>query len=287
MSPVGSAIALPPGTAERIRAHSQAHSELKDPCKCARRRQPDNQALQNTQTRVALHDADHAQNRLRGHQAIGIQDQSEIEFVTPARHEILDVSRFESGVVRAASIADAHVWRPALAQAPNAGFFGLDTFRPGRVAENEDLECLSISRLLKTLDHPIEMTHDPIRILVADTAENGGLGVDGVRWITFERTDSGGRVAMATHQSKADDGVPKADHGPGQGQREAQGQHRVEKVEATARQGGDHERDCACSRGDDQKEEQGAATRHHRRIGFSVVRGVRGATRQHPILHNK
>ena len=51
VAPIGSAIALPPGAADRVGAHAEPHAELEDAGERAGRRQADDQALQNAELR--------------------------------------------------------------------------------------------------------------------------------------------------------------------------------------------------------------------------------------------
>ena len=65
VAPVGAAIALPPGAAERVGAHAEPHAELEDAGEGAGRRHADDQALQDADARIGLHDAHQPQDRVR------------------------------------------------------------------------------------------------------------------------------------------------------------------------------------------------------------------------------
>ena len=57
VAPIGSAIALPPRAADGVGAHAEPHAELEDAGKGAGRRHADDQALQDAEPRIDLHDA--------------------------------------------------------------------------------------------------------------------------------------------------------------------------------------------------------------------------------------
>src|ERR1035441_1621583 len=96
MAPIGAAISLPPGAADGVRAHAEPHTELKEACEGAGRRQSDDQPLQDTEFGVRLHDADEAQDGVRRHEAVGVERHSEFMVAAPALTEIANIA----GLVR-------------------------------------------------------------------------------------------------------------------------------------------------------------------------------------------
>ena len=99
VAPIGPAIALPPGAADGVGAHAEPHAELEDAREGAGRGQPDDEALQDAELRVGLHDAHQPQHRIRGHQAVGIEHDREFVLRAPALAEIADVAGLEAGIL--------------------------------------------------------------------------------------------------------------------------------------------------------------------------------------------
>ena len=110
--PVGSAIGLPPGPADRVGAQPQPHAELKHPREGAGRRQADDQALQDAEPRIGLHDANEAQDGVGGDEAIRVQRDRELMLTAPARAEIADVAGLEAGIGRAPAVGDGNAIAP-------------------------------------------------------------------------------------------------------------------------------------------------------------------------------
>ena len=61
--PIGPAIGLPPRAADGVGAHAEPHAELEDAGEQARRRQADDESLQDAEPRIRLHDAHQTQDR--------------------------------------------------------------------------------------------------------------------------------------------------------------------------------------------------------------------------------
>ena len=75
--------------------------------KALRRGRADDEALQDADARMRLHDAHEAQDRLARHQAVGVERQHQVVVRAPALAEIAQVAGLEAGVVGAAAIDDA------------------------------------------------------------------------------------------------------------------------------------------------------------------------------------
>ena len=73
MPPIGTAISKPPGASHGVRAHAMSHSELEKATKGTFGRHSNNEALQNPNFRVGLHDPDKFDDRLTRHQAIRVK----------------------------------------------------------------------------------------------------------------------------------------------------------------------------------------------------------------------
>ena len=73
VAPIRAAVGLPPGAADGPGAHAEPHAELEDARERAGRRQADHQPLQDAELRIGLHDAHEAQDRGRGHEAVGVE----------------------------------------------------------------------------------------------------------------------------------------------------------------------------------------------------------------------
>ena len=116
VAPIGSAIALPPGAADGVRAHAEPHAELKDPRKGAGGRKAHDQSLKNAEPGIGLHDANQTQNGVGGHETVGVERHREIVFAAPALAEITDVAGLVAGVDRAAPVGDRDPVAPARGQ---------------------------------------------------------------------------------------------------------------------------------------------------------------------------
>ena len=114
VAPVGAAIALPPGRADGPGAHAEPHAELEEARERAGRGQADDEALQNAELRIGLHDAHQAQDRRRGHEAVGVERDGEFVLAAPALAEVPEVAGLEAGVVGAAAIGHRDAAAPLL-----------------------------------------------------------------------------------------------------------------------------------------------------------------------------
>ena len=75
MPPIRPAVGRPPGLPHGVGAHAKPHAKLKDPRKCRMRGRSDDQALENANLRIGLHDADEIDDGLARHQAVGVKRQ--------------------------------------------------------------------------------------------------------------------------------------------------------------------------------------------------------------------
>src|SRR4051794_13052819 len=116
VAPVGAAVALPPRAADRVGAHAEPHAELENARERAARRYPGDEALQNAELRISLHDAHEANNALRSHQAVGVEDDRKIVLRAPALAEIADVAGLEAGISLASAVTDCNARLKAAGQ---------------------------------------------------------------------------------------------------------------------------------------------------------------------------
>src|SRR5207237_2025191 len=106
VAPIRAAIGLPPRASDRIGAHAKPHAELEDAGEQARSRQPHDQALQDTDPGIDLHDPDEPDNRVRGHVAVGIERNRELVAAPPALAEFAYIAGLEADIHSATPIAD-------------------------------------------------------------------------------------------------------------------------------------------------------------------------------------
>src|SRR4051794_34521498 len=115
MPPVRPAVALPPGTADRVGPHAVAHAELEDPRERARARQPYDQLLQDADLRVRLHGLGQPHDRGTGHHAVGVEHQQEVEVAPTPLKEVPKVAGLVPVMLRSAAVLGANaVPRPSL-----------------------------------------------------------------------------------------------------------------------------------------------------------------------------
>ena len=172
MPPIRSAIGLPPRASDRVGAHAEPHAELEDAGEQARRRQPHDQALQDTEPGIDLHDPDQPDNRVRRHEAVGIERDRELVAASPALAEFADIAGLEAGIHGTAPVADRDPIAPACDQ------FGKERLLPDRkigiagIAEEVEMEALAVAGSVDTLEHRLEVADDTERQLVANAKQD-------------------------------------------------------------------------------------------------------------------
>ena len=115
--PVGAAVGLPPGTADRPRAHAKTHAKLEDARKGTGRRHADDKPLQDAELRIGLDDADHPQDGRRGHVAVRVERHHEIVGVSPSLEKVADVACLVARVGRSPPIGQGEAACPTVAPA--------------------------------------------------------------------------------------------------------------------------------------------------------------------------
>ena len=81
------------------------HPELKQPREGAGRRGADDEALQDAETRMRLHDPLELQDRFARHQAVAVERQEERIVPAPAPHEVADIAGLPAGALLAPPVA--------------------------------------------------------------------------------------------------------------------------------------------------------------------------------------
>ena len=142
VTPVGPAVALPPGAADGVGAHAETHAELEDARKGAGRRHADDQALQDAELRIGLHDAHETQHGIGGHQAVGVQRQGEVMLLAPAVAEVADVAGLEAGIHFAAAIGERNAAAPGVRQLREMPALDGGMRKVAGVAQHIDVELL-------------------------------------------------------------------------------------------------------------------------------------------------
>ena len=112
MPPIGTAVGLPPGAPDGVRAHAEPHAELEQPRKGAGRGQSGHETLQDAEPRIGLHDANEPSDGSCGHQTVRIEHDREVVARPPALAEIADIAGLEAGVVRTATVANGDARTP-------------------------------------------------------------------------------------------------------------------------------------------------------------------------------
>ena len=218
MPPVRSAIALPPGTADRVGAHAEPHAELKDTGKGARGWHTDHQRLQNAQPRIDLHDAHQFEHELHGHDAVGVEHDRKIVVLAPAPAELGDIARLEPGIAGAAAVGEADAAAPGLREMGETDVFGCGDGSIVCIAEDIEMEALAHAARGKALHHGIQQPGDAVGRLVANTKQDRGRSDDRLipAHAAHNRCHRGDRIGGKAHDREPDRRIPEADHVPGQ-----------------------------------------------------------------------
>src|SRR5262249_15067272 len=143
VAPVRSAIALPPGAADRVGAHAKPHAKLEDAGKGAGRRHPDYQALDDAEPRIDLHDAHELEHEVDGHHAVGVEHDCEVVVLAPALAEVADIASLEPGILRATTVGQRDLPAPRRRQCRKARVLGGGHVGLAGVAQHIDMEALA------------------------------------------------------------------------------------------------------------------------------------------------
>ena len=261
VSPIGAAIALPPGRAGGVGAHAEPHAELKQPRESAGRGQADHETLQNAELRIGLHDAHKAQHRFRRHEAVGVERDREFVLRAPALAEVADISGLEAGILFATAIGHRNFSAPCVGERSELPILGGRDYRVAGIAQHIDMKAIRVTRGRDACEHRFEIADHAIRQFVADAKKKRGRGGDRLVAPDFRgrRIDRGERIARKAHDAKADHRVPETDHGPGQGHCKEQKKQKIEKPEAAGRERLDRHPEERGHRNNDKRAIDGAA----------------------------
>ena len=258
VAPIGTAVALPPGAADRVGAHAEPHAELEDARERAGRRHADHEALHDAEPRVRLHDAHEAQHRLGGHEAVGVERDGKFVQMPPALAEIADVAGLETGVDLAPPVGEGDQPIPRGAECGDLRRFVRRDLRVAGVAQHIEMEPIAHARRDEAAHQRLQVADHPLGHFVADADDDRGRDRD--RLVPADaggrRKHHGGRIARKAHDEEADAGVPEPDHRPRQRDGEQHQQGDIECAKAADRQRGRHEPQERGHHGGDQGEEQ-------------------------------
>ena len=174
--------------------------------------------LDHADARVALHQVDQTDERLAGHQAVGVEHDHVAVAPAPAPAEVGDVAALALQAHLAAAIEDA-------AEAPHGATPVEPRFlllhrraRVGRVAEHEEVEAVERAGALERAMDRAEPREHPLDRLLADGHHDGredALGRDHRR-VAAGRLEVGDREAIpaADEGEEAEHGGPEADRDP-------------------------------------------------------------------------
>ena len=174
--------------------------------------------LDHADARVALHELDQADDRLAGHQAVGVEHDHVAVAPAPAPAEVGDVAALALQAHLAAAIEDA-------AEAPHGATPVEPRFlllhrraRVGRVAEHEEVEAVERAGALERAMDRAEPREHPLDRLLADGHHDGredALGRDHRR-VAAGTLEVGDREAIpaADEGEEAEHGGPEADRDP-------------------------------------------------------------------------
>ena len=209
---------------------------------------------------IDLHDAHHAQDRIRGLERVRVERDGEIVVGAPAGAEVENVAGLEAGVVGAPPVGELEAPFPLRLQRGETRLFGRGDLRIIRVAENKDMELPREPGRDDPLHHRLDIADDPLGILVAHAPQDRGPGRD--RLVAGDarrdRRDGRDRIGRA-HDEQSESRVPEADHRPGQRDGEQQHQDEVDDRKAAGRKREGQEPDQPHHRGEDDQGEEHAA----------------------------
>jgi hypothetical protein len=130
-------------------------------------------ALDDPDARVAFHEADQAQDRVTRHDAVGVEHHHVTVEFAPAPAEVGEVAGLLVYAEAALSVEDAPLRVKLARQGQPRGLLGNPAVGIGRVAEDEEVAVLHLSRALKGLkDHP-DPLHHPGDVLIANGHDDG------------------------------------------------------------------------------------------------------------------
>ena len=225
------AIGLPPGVADAEGPHAQPHAELEQARERAGRRHGGDEALQYADLRGGLHDAHHAQNCRRRHEAVGVERHAQLMVAAEPQAEVADIAGLEAGIDIAAAVGHRDPAVPRRRELAESFFFGDRDF--GIVGIAERIEMKLRAHRLEAVEHGAKIADHPCRVLVTDAHHQRDRGRD--RFVAanagrrrqHRRERVGGK---AKHQEN--NRIPKRRDRPWQDDQQQCQQHDIQGTEA-------------------------------------------------------
>ncbi len=213
------------------------HSELEGAREGALRRRAGDEALQDAEARMRLHQPHQLDDFGARHQAVGIERQHEVVGLAPPLQKIAHIA----GLIAVISLA------AAIGGAAPVGKFGLpgveQPFLLTRnlgdvgVAQDEEVKMLVLARPLQALAHDSQPREGAGRVFVAQGHQDGGAQGErsGCR-VMREGRYLPERILDEMQQPEADQRVPEAHDRPGRGNDECRENADIEGRPAIAAQ---------------------------------------------------
>ena len=267
-----------------------AHAELEGAGEEARARHADDEALQDAEPRIGLHDAHEPQDRRAGEQAVGVERDHEFVVLAPALAEVAHVAGLEAGVLLAVAIEKLIGILGFLLPGGDRLLLGGDHLGARAVAQNEIIEAVAETGGIQARldrDHAREGAR---RIFVPHGHENRGALENRVvvARAVGQRDHRVQRIAGEVEHREADHRVPESDHDPG---RIGQKHHEQKRIEDRKPVGGQdfgepgrHEGDGGY---DQDGEGQPAAGQHRHPLGAGRRSFVGGAERLRHLARSR
>ena len=166
---------------------------------------------------IDLHDTDEPDDRVCGHEAVGIERDRELVTVPPAFAEISDVAGLEAAVHGTLPVADGDPIAPRCDQFREERLF--PDCKPGivGVAQEVEMEALCVSGRAQTFKHRLEVTDGTHRQFVANAKQDRRRRCH--RIIVADQSDGrqhgGDLVGGKAHDDTANQGIAEAGDHPG------------------------------------------------------------------------
>src|ERR1700694_2002661 len=190
MTPIIALRAVPPRDPRSDQRAVESPGTLLQPCEQRSGIYHDRQCLDESDGRMALLCSAKPDDRVTGHQAVGIQYNHMIIAGTEPQDPVLDIAGFSRGVFRAVTI-EHPAGSDIAAKLQETFLFGDPDRRVRGVAQNEPVKLRSAAGFLDRLTYGPQPRHDSIGVFVVGRQQHcilagyrrkRGLGVD-AKWI--------------------------------------------------------------------------------------------------------
>ena len=165
------------------------------------------QALNDSGVRIGFHRRREPDDRIRGHQAVGVQDDHLGVGGAPARDEVGDIARLAAHVLSSSAIEQTRR-RKSLAHRQQRPLLGDPDVGIGGVGEKEIVEGIAQARRLDVLINRLHRREHTRRGLVVDRHDDRGLDIERARQRVRTRRakDEPGEAQHALREGEADPG---------------------------------------------------------------------------------